>query len=302
MKMVVVRLPDDIYRELEEAARREGYSLVSDYVKRLILQALGKGGPSLRDIEERLSRLEAGELPTPLYERIGSIVRSILQEEGVSSVDVEGLAEKLEKRVERRIHDMINPWTGKVDRLAQELAGVVERLETLEEEVKKLREEVEKLKEARERVERQPAEQVAAQQPRRYQPHYHAHTGFEAGEERHARRRRRTAIEWLHEQGVLFESELTRLRDRDAFFDKLRREGAVVIELPHERVAVDREFWEEFVRRIENLGTTREDEIRVLLGDKMAKLFEKLKSAGIVYFDVKEGRWRLSRSDIEGGG
>ena len=300
MKMIVVKLPDDIYRELEERAKREGYSLVSDYVKHLILQAIGRGGPTLRDIEERLARIESGELPTPLYERIGAIVRSILQEEGVSSIDVEGVLEKLERRMERRVQDMINPWTAKVDRVAQEVAGIVERLEALEEEVKKLKEEVEKLREApRERMER-PAVEQPAHTPRRYQPHYHAHQGFEGGEER-PRRRRRTAIEWLHEQGVLFESELTRLRDRDAFFEKLRREGAIVIELPHERVAVDRSFWEEFVRRIEGLGTTREDEIRVLLGDKMSKLFEKLKSAGIIYFDAKEGRWRLSRSDIEGG-
>ncbi len=284
MKTIVVRLPDDVYRELEEAARREGYSLVSDYVKALIARSLGRGGPDLRSIEERLERIESGELPPPLYERIASIVRSVLQEEGATSIDLE----KLMARVERRVHDMVNPWTGKVDRLAQEVAELRERLEALEEELKRLREALEKQREAQ-------APQPAPMQPGYHQAPQHHRFGYRGGHEAEThRRRRRTAIEWLREQGVLFESELTRLRDRDAFFEKLRREGAVVIELPNERVAVDRETWEEFKRRVESLSTTREDEIRVLLGDKLYKLFERLKAAGIVYFDARSGSWRVS--------
>ncbi len=281
MRIVVVKLPDDVYRELEERARREGYPLVSDYVKALIMRELGRGAPDIRSIEERLERLESGELPPPLYERIGSIVRSVLQEEGVSSIDVD----KLLARVERRIQDMVNPWTGKVDRLAQQVAELLERMESLEEEVKRLKEELEKAREEQ-RAEHRVEHRVEAPTTRHYTPRY---------EESH-RRRRRTAIEWLREQGVLFESELTRLRDRDAFFEKLRREGAIVIELPHERVAVDREFWERFRERIESLPTVREDEIRVALGDQMFKLFQKLKEAGLVYFDAKSGSWRVSRS------
>ncbi|AEM38717.1 hypothetical protein Pyrfu_0848 [Pyrolobus fumarii 1A] len=299
MRMIVVKLPDDVYRELEEKARKEGYSLVSDYVKNLILRELGRAGVSLEAIEERLSRLESGDLPQPLYERIGSIVRSILQEEGVSSIDVE----RLLSRLERKIHDMINPWTAKVDRLAQQVAELNERLEALEEEVKKLKEEAAKQREHI-RSHGEAAQHIAAHggvggrvEVARRHASYHGVHG--EGEEIRHRRRRRTAIEWLKEQGVLFESELMRLRDRDAFFEKLRREGAIVIELPNERVAVDREFWERFKERIQGLPTVREDEIRALLDEPMFKLFQRLKEAGLIYFDASEGAWKVSR-EIEG--
>jgi len=282
VRLIVVRVPDDVYRELEEKARREGYALVADYVKALIMRELGRSGPSLRDLEERLERIEAGELPPPLYERIASIVRSVLQEEGASSIDVE----KLLARIERKVHDMINPWTAKVDKTAQQLAEVLEKLEALEEELRRVKEELGKFKQEEHRAER--VESIPHHTPRRYPTHYE-------GGEAH-RRRRRTAIEWLREQGVLFESELMRLRDRDAFFEKLRREGALVIELPNERVAVDREFWERFKERIESLPTVREDEIRVALGDQMFKLFQKLKEAGLVYFDARSGSWRVSKN------
>ncbi len=287
MKLVVIRLPDDIYRELEERAKREGYSLVSDYVKSLVLRELGRSGVDLRSIEERLERLESGELPQPLIERIGSIVRAVLQEELKGVQGLEDI-DRIVARLERRVQDMINPWTGKVDRALQAIAELQERLEALEEEVKKLREAFEEQRERLEHVEQR--EHRVEVVPRRHGYQHYPHGGEEG-----YRRRRRTAIEWLREKGVLFESELTRLRDRDAFFEKLRREGALVIELPGERVAVDRDYWTRFLERLRRVNAVREDEVRAVMDDAMFKLFQKLKEAGLVYFDARTGTWRVSR-------
>ncbi len=286
MKLVVIRLPDDVYRELEERARREGFTLVSDYIKSLILRELGRGGVDLRTIEERLERLEAGELPQPLVERIGSIVRAVLQEELKGIQGLENL-DKVLARIERRVQDMINPWTGKIDRVYQLVADLQERLEALEEEVKRVKEALEQQKSRLEQVEQR---EHRFEAPRRHAYQYYQHGGEEG-----FKRRRRTAIEWLRENGVLFESELTRLRDRDAFFEKLRREGALVIELPGERVAVDREYWSRFIDRLRRVNAVREDEIRAIMDDTMFKLFQKLKEAGLVYFDTRSGVWRVSR-------
>lgn len=265
-RLVAIKIPDDVYKELERRAKEAGYTLVSDYVRDIILRELGRAGISLRGLEERLTRLEEGELTPRLYERILEIVKSALAESVERTLTVGGtieikedITDKIIQRIERKVMDIINPFTAKVDSIASKLADLVERIEVLEERVGKLEEEFKRAKEQ------------AIQKP------HH----------------RRTAIDRLKEQGVVFESELRWLRDRDAFFERLRREGAIILDVKGERVAVYPSFWSKFKDKVEKLPTAIDDEIRVLLRDTEYKLFSKLREAGLVYYDASKKAWKF---------
>lgn len=265
-RLVAIKIPDDIYRELERRAKEAGYTLVSDYVRDIVLRELGRAGISLRGIEERLTRLEEGELTPRLYERILEIVKSALAESVEKTLTVGGTIEtkedttdKIVQRIERKVMDIINPFTAKVDSIASKLADLIERVEVLEERVERLEEELRKAK-----------EQVVQK------PHH-----------------RRTAIDRLKEQGVVFESELRWLRDRSAFFERLRREGAIIFDVKGERVAIHPSFWSKFKDKVEKLPTAIDDEVRVLLRDTEYKLFSKLREAGLVYYDSSKKAWKF---------
>jgi hypothetical protein len=107
------------------------------------------------------------------------------------------------------------------------------------------------------------------------------------------RRRRKTGMEILHEQKVLYESKLERLRDKDRFFDYLRRQGAVIIEAQGERIAVDPEFWNEFVERLESITTPDEREVGKYLSPIEKELFTKLRASQLVIFDGKTRNWKI---------
>ncbi len=264
-RIVAVKLPDDVYRELEKRAREEGFVLVSDYVREVIMRELGRSEVSVRGIEERLSRIEEGVLPTKLYERIVEIVRSAFTElvqgggEGGGGID----EERIMSRLERRVQDLVNPFTAKVDSLAGRVAELFERIENLEERISRIEDELKKVKE-------------------------HAERGY-------VRHRRSSAIERLKRDGVVFESELTWLRSKAAFFERLRREGAKVIEAAGERIAVDPGFWREFVDKLASISTSSDEEIRDKLSEKEYKLFVKLREDGLVYYDSSKKAWRLIR-------
>ncbi|ABM80970.1 hypothetical protein [Hyperthermus butylicus] len=253
-RIVALRLPDDIYRELERKARRLGYSLVSDYLRDIVFRELGYKEESIRVtltdveriVEEKLSRLGSG-----------------------LNVD------KLVARLERRLQDLVNPWTAKVDQLSARLAEVIERIEQLEVRIKSVEDETRSLREALQNL----------QQTRMV---------TERREQTVARQlRRRSAIERLREQGVVFEHEVQWLRDRDAFFERLRREGAIILDVGGERVAVDPEFWENFRDKVEKLPTANDDEVKLLLTEQQYALFKKLKEAGLIYFDATRRTWKF---------
>ncbi len=264
-KLVVIRIPEEAYKELEERAKRLGYQLVSDYVRSIIMKELGKAKPPLiEELESRLSKLEEGEIPPKLYERIWKIALSAIEEspsQGTLTVDeLKPLLEKwldtLMSRIDRRVQDLINPYTARIDEVYRRLAEIQERLEELEEKTKQLEEKMKEYK------------------PRQVE-------------------KRKTGIERLKEQGVVFESELYRLRNRDAFFDYLARSGAKIVEAKGERIALDPEFWERFTHKLSEITTSNEDEIRILLTKQEYKLFEKLKESGLLYYDSKSRRWKL---------
>ncbi len=266
-KVIAIRVPEDVYREIVERAKREGYELISDYIRTLILRELGRTPPPLiKDLDRRLSKLEEGELTPKLYDRIWKLVLSALEEHGVSGLTAETIKPILEEwlksllaRIDRRVQDLVNPYTARIDELMRKIAELYERIEQLETELKEIK------------------KKISEQRP--------PYTARKA--------ERKTGIERLREQGVVFESELGRLRNRDAFFDYLSRQGAKIISVRGERVAIDPEFWEKFKRKVfEELSTSNEDEIKLLLTKQEYKLFIKLKESGLIYYDSTIRKWR----------
>jgi len=105
-------------------------------------------------------------------------------------------------------------------------------------------------------------------------------------------RRRKSAIDFLKEQKIMFEADIAnRIRNRDAFFEKLRRDGAVVLELKYGRVAVDPDYWEEFKSALNELDTSDDAEIEKRLGKKGYALLKALSEDGVVYFDATKRKW-----------
>lgn len=106
-------------------------------------------------------------------------------------------------------------------------------------------------------------------------------------------RQRKTGIERLKEEKVLFESKLTGLRYRDKFFNYLERMGAVVIPLRGERVAVDAEFWENFKKKLfEEIDTDNDEIIKEKLDPLEYQLFLRLRSEPLIFFDAKTRKWK----------
>ncbi len=192
----------------------------------------------------------------------------------------QSVAEKLIAIVERRLLDKINPFTSKVDEIARRLAMVIERLEAVEDKISDIERRVKELEST---VIHRQASMI--EKPRL--------THLEETEKKEGAKRR-SILEILRDQGILFESDIAnRIRDRDRFFAKLKRLGAVVLELKNERVAIDPDFWNRFVEKVQSISTSIEDEIAGLLDEKEMRLFKALKESALIYFDRTSNRWRL---------
>jgi len=214
---VRVELSRGEYEALKAIARREGYSLVSDYlravVRDLIEGKIGKPAPS-----------------------------------GGEQVDV------IARRLERTLVDILNPYTGKIDEILRRLSDVVELLERGEERAR-----------------------------------------LPAREAREARRAPATAMGKLKEQGVVFQEDVQWMKSPEKFFEKLKKEGAVVIEVGGEKIAVDPDFWSTFEEELEKISVSSVDEaadlLEASLGEAAGKLFRKIARQGIAVYDEDEGVW-----------
>lgn len=101
-----------------------------------------------------------------------------------------------------------------------------------------------------------------------------------------------TAIEILKRQKIIYEADIAKkIRNRDAFFDRLEREGAVVLSLKDQRVAIDEEFWSQFVSKVESLTTDRDSEIAKVLDKQEAALLKKLSESAIAYYERSKKKW-----------
>ncbi|MCE4598908.1 MAG: hypothetical protein F7C81_01765 [Desulfurococcales archaeon] len=179
-----------------------------------------------------------------------------------AGIDERKLAEYISKRIERAVYDIVNPFTGKIDELHRKIAELIERQE-----------------------ERQVVEEVEEAKP------------LQAFREEAVRPRRTymSAIERLKQDKVLFSDDLKWLRAPDRFFQKLEREGAVVIESGDEMIAVDRGFWGEFTRRLDEVSVRSLEEVESILqeslGEKASRLFRKLVKMGLAYYDEDLAKW-----------
>ncbi len=185
------------------------------------------------------------------------IIKENLKEE---VVDIETIVEKIRPRVRRLVEDSLNIALKELFELKNRVAELYERIERLENELRKLREE-------------KPQQLPQTQ-----------------------RRRRKTGIEILHDQKVLYESKLERLRDRDRFFDYLKRQGAIVLELMGERVAVDPEFWNMFLDKLSSVKTPDPLEVKNYLSPIEYELFRKLRDSQLLIYDSRRRLWRFVES------
>jgi|BEDMetMinimDraft_2_1075160.scaffolds.fasta_scaffold00745_3 tRNA(His) 5'-end guanylyltransferase len=110
--------------------------------------------------------------------------------------------------------------------------------------------------------------------------------------------KKKTAIEILKEQGVIFSDDVQWLRYPDAYFKKLESSGAIVIYLDNERVALDKDFWDRFRSKLATIAIKDPKEVEDLLasdfGENGSKLFNKLVKKGLVFYDEDMKSWNLS--------
>jgi len=215
------------------------------------------------------------ELPYEALERIVKNYPGALIEEAVRKFIIDSLGGETritqpqvdESKIQRFLQDMINPFTAKIDDVARRLGSVVEVLDSLSERVKNLEEEVRSIKSKPEaQITPQPSKEV-----------------------------KKSAIDVLKDQKVMYEKDIaSKIRNRDAFFEKLRREGAIVIEVKGQRIAIEPDFWRDFKTSLESLSTSNESEIKEKLGRIGHNLLKSLWEGGLIYYDSINKKWKFT--------
>ena len=188
-----------------------------------------------------------------------------LREAGVSTKNLEGEF----KRLERLITDLLNPYTAKIDEIYRRLGEIMEMIEN----IAQMKAQVGKEEEA-----------VVQQKQKRAE-----------------RPRRVSAIERLRSEGVVFQEDMGWLKAPEKFFQKLEREGAVVIDTNGEKVAIDRDLWSRFKEVITQVMVRDPNEAASLIAAAVgrpivAKLFKKLVGSGLIYYDEEYGNWKISEA------
>ncbi len=195
------------------------------------------------------------------FETISDYLLSIIKE-GEKIIPEEKEKESLEQKisflVKRKIEDAINPYTEKIDLLARNISLLMERMDKLEEKIAELKE-----------VPPPPQQTRVVQR----------------------RQTKMTAIDHLRKDKIVVQSELGWLNRPKAFFDKLKREGAIVFKSQQEYVAVDSDFWNDFLEKLSELESEDPEVIKRSLPDKMALLFDLLLKEGMVFYDQIEKKW-----------
>ncbi len=197
---------------------------------------------------------------------LAEIISRSLREAGVSNKDLEGEF----KRLERLITDLLNPYTAKIDEIYRRLGEIIEMIESMTQ--------------MKVQVSKEEEEAVVQQKQKRAE-----------------RPRRASAIERLRSEGVVFQEDMGWLKAPEKFFQKLEREGAVVIDTNGEKVAVDRDLWNRFREVITQVMVKDPNEAASLIAAAVgrpivAKLFKKLVSSGLVYYDEEYGNWKISEA------
>jgi len=232
--IVTIKVSEEEYRDLKKRAEELGFSTLSEY----ILSMLKEGRPHV-PLEAKPSE------PKPSPEQ-----------------------SKVIMAVERKVQDIVNPYTAKIEELSRRISIVIEKLEELHDAIEELRKAKVRLESLRR----------AETRPKR-------------------RRSKMTAIEHLREEGVVFQSELTWLNNPRAFFEKLRREGAIVIKAGEEYVAVDTSYWEEFKKILAKEKADDPEKVKAKMSERMSKLFARLLSEGVVFYDPTSKEWTVASEE-----
>ena len=189
-----------------------------------------------------------------------------LAESGEKNISKKEITEYISRRIEKVVQDLLNPFTQKIDSLSSRIAELEEMIENIEEGKEEHQKE-------EYQYERRPEKEVKQQ-------------------------KRRTALEILKEQGIIFSESVQWLRSPEAYFKKLEAGGAVILNIDGEKVAMDREYWERFKAKLETIAIREPKEVEDILvsefGENASRLFEKLSKKGLVYYDDDLNFWLVS--------
>jgi len=174
-------------------------------------------------------------------------------------------------KIERKIQDVLMPFASEIDTLKKQIAMVYEKLDEISANTRITQETRAPSHEERPQLQREMKETVPSEK---------------------VTEKKWTAMSILKEQGASYESELN-LRNPDAYFTKLENEGAKIIITEKERIAVHPDFYAKFVNDLSKIHTNDANEAARLLDGKEAKLFRKLVSEGLAYFDGESQTWKL---------
>lgn len=168
---------------------------------------------------------------------------------------------------EKNVQDLINPLTVELLNMKKKLGELSEKVEILESMVVSRP----SVNPQQERVEAKKEERRQSQQEQR-----------------------KGAIDYLREQGVIYESKLTNLKNPDAFFDRLESQGAKILWTAEERIAIDPTFFQNFVNKLSQIHTPDEAEAQKYLSKQEHELFQKLRRTGSIYFDNESKHWKFT--------
>lgn len=222
--------------------------------------------------QEVLNELTRKFQGMPLDEAVKKVFEEYLRRAGESKTQVRSLSdvETLMTSIQRMLrsaNDTLNAYSALMTEIRNKLTELYEAIDNLSKKIDDISSKMALQQQL-------PQPQVEVQQPKEKV------------------REKISAIEILKKQNVIYESEIaSKIRNRDAFFDKLKREGAVVLELKDQRIAVDKAFWEEFLEKVSTLKTNVESEYVKVLGRAGAELLKKLNESGIAIYDVIKKKW-----------
>lgn len=204
-----------------------------------------------REIERR-AREEGFTL---ISEYIRSVIFSKHKSESIGDLS------QISSKLERKIQDLLNPYTSEIQELKRKIGEVLERIEGIESIIKEG-----KRTESQQRQEKQDSKTT--------------------------QKTKKTAMEILEQEGIMLESEI-RVKNPDMLFEKLERQGAKVIETDSGRIAIHPKFWEEFSRKLSNIKSSDVEEVSSKLDEKSAKLFRIFVTKGLAYFDGNSKTWKF---------
>ncbi len=218
------------------------------------------------DLYVGLERLAREEGYSNVTEYLISVIKNLVTSNG--RVLLEDFS-RLKARIERYIQDEVNKRLSVIDATRSQIAELYERLDAVQQKLSELESLVRNIYVQKAKISSEVQESTRIKKPYK------------------------TGIERLKEEKVVFESKLPPRIQHDRLFAYFEREGAVVLRLTRERIAIDPEYWKEFKQRLLSLSTNVEDEIRNVLGDKGFELWKTLYSNNAIIFDSRARKWKF---------